>query len=319
MKILLVNVDSKIPNVALQKLQFYYERKGSKVVVIKDDSVGILPFIDGYDKVYVSCIFDYNKRFCKKWEGLAIIGGSGYSITKKLPLEIEQVKPRKNIGFTMRGCLRNCPWCIVQQKEGQCRITGDIYDIWDGQAKNITLLDNNILGVPKQFFKIAGQIKKENLQVDFNSGFDHHLLTNEICQEIFTLQYCADWGGSKKPSTAKIRFAFDHISYKKSVLRALKMLQRHGLKKWQTRWYIYVGTSDTVKSVLERINILRNAKQLVFVMLDRDSKVQNNLEFKKIYAWTCHVSAYAAQPYYQYRKQFSKINDDRPNLFNQKI
>jgi len=314
MKILLVDVDSKIPNVALQKLQFYYEQQGDKVCCIRDKS--LLPFVDVYDKIYVSCVFDYNKHRCKKWEGIAEIGGSGYSVTKKLPPEIEKVKPRRNIGFTTRGCVRNCSWCIVQQKEGKIRVTGDIYDIWDGKAKTITLLDNNILGLPKQFFKLSRQIKKEKLKVDFNSGFDHRLLTDELWKEMITLQYWADWGGTTKGSIAKIRLAFDHISYKKSVRRALKIMQRHGLRNWQTRWYIYVGTDDTVKTVLDRINILRDAEQLVFVMRDRDSRVMSNPEFEKIYVWGCDVRAYCTTPYSEYTKdeqQFAK--DNRPTLF----
>ena len=315
MKILLVDVDSKIPNVALQKLRFYYEQRDDKVIQIRDKSAGVLPFIETYDKIYVSCIFTYYKHFCKKWEGIAEIGGSGYSVTKKLPAKIEQVKPRKNIGFTTRGCVRNCSWCIVQQKEGKVRVTGDIYDIWDGKAKTITILDNNILGLPKQFYKLAKQIKKEKLKVDFNSGFDHRLLTDELWKEILTLRLNADWGGSRKSSAAKIRLAFDHISYKKSVKRALKIMQRGGLKDWQTRWYIYVGVDDTVKTVLDRINILRDAGQLVFVMLDRDKRVQGNLEFKKIYSWGCSVPTYTQVSYKDFCKLPKQVIDNRPTLF----
>ena len=140
----------------MQKLCFYYEQQGDKVIEIKGMSSRLPFFIDTYDKIYVSCIFTYNKHFCKKWEGIDIaeIGGSGYSVTKKLLPEIEKVNPRRNIGFMTRGCIRNCPWCIVQQKEGKIHVTGDIYDIWDGKSKVITILDNNILGLPKQFFKI---------------------------------------------------------------------------------------------------------------------------------------------------------------------
>jgi len=318
MKILLVDIDSIIPNVALQKLQFYYEQKGNKVIQIKDSS--LLPlFIDSYDKIYVSCIFTYNKHFCKKWKGLAEIGGSGYNVSKKLPMKIEKVKPRKNIGFTTRGCIRNCSWCIVQQKEGKCRVIGDIYDIWDGKAKIITLLDNNILGLPRQFFKISKQIKKEKLKVDFNSGFDHRLLTEKIWKEIISLSHWADWGGSVEGSSSKIRFAFDDILYKKSVKRALRIMQKNGLKDWQTRWYVYVGIKDTTETVLERINILRNAGQLVFLMRDRDKKVQDNLEFMKIYIWTSHIALFSKETYESSatKSYFSKqeIYGNRPTLF----
>lgn len=302
MKILLVNVDSTIPNLALEKLRVYHERQGDKVTKIKDRS--LLPFVDVYDKIYVSCVFDYNRYHCKKWRGIAEIGGSGYSLKKCLPSKIEKIKPKINLGFTTRGCIRNCSFCIVPKKEGKIRTVGDIYDLWDGQTRDIMLLDNNILAAPEHFFKISNQLKKENLRVDFNQGLDHRLLTDEIWKELFSLVYSG---------SGKIRFAFDHILYKKSVNKALKIMQRNGLKKWQTRWYIYVGTHDTFDTVMERIDILRDAKQLVFVM--RDRKVRNNPEFRKIYAWTCAVATYSKFDYAEYTRDERQFADNRPNLF----
>jgi len=311
-KILLVNVDSTIPNLALEKLRVYYERKGDKVTKVKDESARILPFIDGYNKIYVSCVFDYNKHFCKKWEGIANIGGSGYSLKKCLPVKIEQIKPKINFGFTTRGCIRNCYFCIVPEKEGGIHVVGDIYDLWDGEGKDITLLDNNILAAPEHFFKISKQLKKENLRVDFNQGLDHRLLTNRICKELFSLTFSFP---------GKMRFAFDHISYEKSVKRALEMLLKYGLRvgcmKWRTRWYVYIGVSDTIDTVMRRINILRDAEQLVFVM--RDRKVQDNPEFAEIYSWGCNVWAYTTVPFSEYTKNKNQfVKDNRPILFENK-
>ena len=299
MKVLLVNVDSVIPNVALQKLRFYHEQQGDKVYQIKDTSN--LPFVDVYDKIYVACVFDYHKNRCRKWRGIAEIGGSGYSLKKCLPAKIERVKPKLNIGFATRGCIRNCPWCIVQQKEGKMRVVGDIYDIWDGKTREIMLLDNNILALPEHFFKVCSQLKKEKLIADFNQGLDHRLLTDKMCEVLFSLQFA---------SNRRMTFAFDHLKYEKSVLKSLKMLQKHGLKDWQTMWYIYVGTYDTKETVLKRINIIRDLKQLVFVMQDR--AVRSNPEFKKIYQWTCHIPLYATESYPP--KQLVK-EDNRPSLF----
>lgn len=309
MKILLVNVDSVIPNLALEKLRVYHEQQGDKVTKIKDKS--LLPFVDVYNKIYVSCVFDYNKHRCRKWRGIGEVGGSGYSLKKCLPNKIEKIKPKINLGFTTRGCIRNCPFCIVPRKEGKIHPVGDIYDLWDGQAKDIILMDNNILAAPEHFFKISSQLKKENLCVDFNQGLDHRLLTDKICEELCSLIYA---------SPGKIRFAFDHISLKKSVKRALKMLKRCNNKvgrrkwRWMTRWYVYVGTYDTVDTVMERINILRDAEQMVFVM--RDKKVKHNPEFKAIYQWASDCSGYTTVPYSEYtrdKQQF--VKDDRPTLF----
>lgn len=56
----------------------------------------------------------------------ANIGGTGYKDYGSLPREIEATLPdysiypqvKHAIGFLTRGCIRNCPWCIVPRKEG---------------------------------------------------------------------------------------------------------------------------------------------------------------------------------------------------------
>ncbi|GAH92586.1 unnamed protein product, partial [marine sediment metagenome] len=81
--------------------------------------------------------------------------------------EIEEMKPKINIGFTTRGCIRKCPFCIVPEKEGKIRVVGDIYDFWDREGTELIILDNNILALPEHFKMICTQLKQENLKVDF--------------------------------------------------------------------------------------------------------------------------------------------------------
>ena len=303
-RILLINIDSKIPNLALEKLRVYHKVQNDEVSLIKDTSSFLPLFVHNYDKIYVSCVFDYNKHLCKKWEGIAEIGGSGYNLKKRLPPEVEQIKPKMNFGFTTRGCIRNCYFCIVPKKEGKIRIVGDVYDLWDGKAKDVLIMDNNILAAPEHFFKISEQLKKEKLTVDFNQGLDHRLLTNRICRELLSLSH-----------KGFIRFAFDHISYKESVLKALKMLKKNGMKTRQTRWYIYVGVKDTSDNVLERINILRDEGQFVFLMRDRNKQVQANLEFTKIYQWSYNFAFYFAVPYPPKQLPKKDNSNNKINLF----
>ena len=108
MKILIINIDSKkIPNLALKKIEKYHLDKG-------DEVMWDMPlFAHLSDKIYVSCVFEKNKKQCETWGTRAEIGGSGYDINSKLPEEIENIKPRINLGFTSRGCIRNCKFCIV--------------------------------------------------------------------------------------------------------------------------------------------------------------------------------------------------------------
>jgi hypothetical protein len=160
MKILIINIDSVIPNIALEKIKLYHQTRGDKVWEN-------FPLMSGEaDKIYISCVFDWNKDNCYGWgivdiDQRILIGGSGWDINVKLPEEIEAMKPKINYGFTTRGCIRHCKFCIVPQKEGMIRATGDIYDLWDRHTKTIVLLDNNILALPEHFFKISSHRKSQ--------------------------------------------------------------------------------------------------------------------------------------------------------------
>lgn len=298
MKILLVNVDSTIPNLALEKIRIYHQRKNDEVTMIHDvKATGLPMFTQKADKIYVSCIFDYNKHYCTKWEKLpnTKIGGSGYSLDIKLPDSIENIKPHMNFGFTTRGCIRNCYFCIVQRKEGGMKIVGDVYDLWDGKSKEVLIMDNNTLALPDHFFKIAEQIKKENLRVDFNQGLDFRLLTPEICKMLVSLKTIKGYH----------RFSFDDIKYKKGVLKALKMLKDNGNKKQRTRWYVYVGTKDTEETVIERLQIIKDAEQLPYLMLDH--QVVKNEKFQWIKKWSNSPAQFVSIEYKDFENNNTRL------------
>jgi len=262
--ILLIDIDSKMPNLALKKIETYYRSQGQEVLW----NMPLMRY--KADKIYVSCIFDWNKHLCDEWGG-AEIGGSGYSISKKLPDDIDCMKPKINFGFTTRGCIRNCYFCIVPQKEGYIKAVGDIYDFWDGEAKEIIVIDNNILALPEHFKLICSQIKKENLWVDFNQGLDHRLLTDKMCKQLVSVK------------TKQLRFAFDDLAYKKTALRAIKILKDNGVRDWKARWYVYAGEKDTYDTVYERLCILKEQSQGAYLM--RDRKVYNKKEFIALSSW----------------------------------
>ncbi|NCA74557.1 MAG: radical SAM protein, partial [Gammaproteobacteria bacterium] len=148
-KVLLIDVDSTIPNLALMKVSAYYKQLGYEVGFSIVDP----------DIVYSSIIFRKNGH---KSDGLRFyypdaeinIGGSGYDLKKELPPEIEATRPDYDLypecdhylGFTSRGCIRNCHFCIVRKKEGPFRKVQDVSDICTGRNfKSCVLMDNNIL------------------------------------------------------------------------------------------------------------------------------------------------------------------------------
>ena len=247
-KILLVNIDSKIPNLALAKIGKYYRDQGYQVEEKEDQDIEEVPEAL---MIYASCVFTENRDKCKRWEGRAVIGGSGYDIGLKLPEEMEAIKPRINLGFTTRGCIRKCQFCIVPKKEGSIEIVGDLYDLWDGKAKMVTLLDNNILARPDHFEKICEQARENKIKLDHNQGLDHRLLTEDIVKIM------------KRTSHRHYKLAFDHPDYKNSVDRAITLLQKHGIK--QSTWYVLCGYNTTFQEDLDRLNYLRDRGQAAYV------------------------------------------------------
>ena len=247
MKVMIINIDSKkIPNIALEKIKMYHRQKDDEII----EDFPLLA--NDVDKIYVSAIYSWNKNKAKEWENFnAEIGGSGYSLKKTLPPEIDKMKPKINLGFTTRGCIRKCKFCVVPKKEGQIKIVGDIYDFWDGVSKELVILDNNILAVPKHFINICKQIRKEHLRVDFNQGLDHRLLTQKIVDELKTISHI------------EYRFAFDHPSYIKTVDKAITLLLKNKINR--SLWYVLVGFNTTFDEDLERLNYLKDRKQNAYV------------------------------------------------------
>jgi len=273
MKALLVNIDSTIPNLALKKIERYHLDRG-------DEVIWDMPIMaELCEKIYVSCIFPKNRQRAISIHPRATVGGSGYDLHTKLPPEIEAVKPRINWGFTTRGCIRKCSFCFVPEMEGYIHAVGDIYDLWDGHSREIYLMDNNILALPDHFKKICGQIRQEGVRVDFNQGLDHRLLTEELWLELTSLKHLHE-----------IRFAFDDLAYTNTVLRALDVMALHGLRNWQTRWYVYVGVKDTFDTVYERLNILQRYKQHAYLM--RDEAVYSVPQYVALAQWCNTAGAF---------------------------
>ena len=255
MEVLLINIDSKrMPNLALKKIEKYHLDRG-------DDVIWDMPiYTHLMDRIYVSCIFKINVDKCFEWEyyGKAFIGGSGYMVHIKLPEEIENIKPRINLGFTTRGCIRKCEFCIVPKKEGKIRIVGDLLDLWDGKSKDIILLDNNILALPDHFKLICKQARENRIQLDFNQGLDCRLLDQDIIDELKTIRH------------QELHFAFDDLSYFDEVDKAITLLQKNGINR--CNWLMLTGFDTTFEEDLFRANYLRSRNQVAYVMRYNNSK-----------------------------------------------
>lgn len=247
----LINLEPQYTNIAIEKLRLFHQCNGDFV----DDYIPERS--DSYDRIYCSSIFSFTDKSLSPPN--AVCGGTGFDITSSLPPEVEEMKPKLNIGFTTRGCIRNCGFCVVPKKEGSIRAVGDIYDFWDGVSKKIVILDNNLTALPEQFFKICGQIRKEKIKVDYNQGLDIRLLSKEMAGELATIRH------------EEYHFAFDYPELEPVISEKIDMLVKADIKR--STFYVLVGYNTSIKQDLHRLRVLRELKQNAYVMRYKRERV----------------------------------------------
>jgi len=263
MRIGIYNLEPRLKNLALEKIRIYHQRQGDVVLSCSPLET------NQFDRIYASSIFDWtDKRYITQD---MIVGGTGFDLTTVLPPEIEAMEPHKNYGYTTRGCFRNCPFCVVRQKEGDLRPVGNILMLWDGRAKDIMLLDNNPLGLPEHFGMNCKLSQQYHIRLDWNQGLDHRCLTPEIIDII------------KATPHKELRFAFDHPSYISSVEKAIDLLQSKGIKRCS--WYVLVGFDTTFEQDLFRLNYLRARNQNAFVQRYRSRDKKLGREYIALARW----------------------------------
>ena len=270
MKILLVDVDSKVPNIALCKLSSYHKSCGDDVELIKLKYKGYpsrtketIVDAKGYEKVYVSTIFTHNKDSAKVINCPDVAqGGSGYDLNTNLPDYIEVYPLDYSIykdndisyGFMTRGCVRNCEYCFVPKKEGALKFDKTVDEIYNPSHKMICFLDNNILAY-KDHKKILKDLGDRRIRCQFAQGLDIRLLDEENLLLLQKLNYVGEY-----------TFAFDFMSIEKIISEKLDMIKRFGFKK-RLRFYVFVSPRYTsIADDVYRIDWLRSRGILPYVM-----------------------------------------------------
>ncbi|MEK7684895.1 MAG: hypothetical protein AAB466_05700 [Verrucomicrobiota bacterium] len=185
--VLLIDVDSQLPNLALMKLSRHFKNQGRRVVLVRPNVK-----IVRADAVFASCVFAFPQsvrlieRLRRRYGQDLQVGGSGVDVQLRLPSEIENLPPDyslypelgdRAIGFLTRGCPLHCPFCIVPIKEGKPRRVSDFDSLLQGRQKLI-LLDDNILSHPAAM-ELLEEMLRRDLQVNFNQTLDLRLVTAE--------------------------------------------------------------------------------------------------------------------------------------------
>jgi len=259
MKVGLIDIDSKIPNLALMKLSQYHKQLNHKVELIPPLIASTCQ--DNYDLIIASKVFDFTEMPCLPEK--THLGGSGIDFKKKLINPVEHIYPDYNlygcnyaIGYTSRGCNRRCPFCIVPEKEGKFKIVcDDIREFWRGQNL-LMLLDNSLNTDEEHFLDICEQVLNKNIAIDFSQGLDIRHLTDI---QALALSQLKPWGQTP------FRFAWDFIRIEKQVRTGIEILRKHGIEH-KSMFYVLIGFNTTVEEDLYRVEILRNLGVEPFVM-----------------------------------------------------
>lgn len=282
MNVLLVDVDLKyrekkrrgklFPNLVIAKTCEYYLRNGY--------TVGFS--VPNPDLTIISCVFSKNRIFAL-WEvthaeGRVLFGGSGIRIKETLPDTIEKIKPNYDLypfqeysmGFTTRGCIRNCmPYCIVPEKEGKFRRAQHIKEFHDFRFKSCKLLDNNILADKEWFFANTNWAIENKVKLDITQGMDIRLLTNEIAEQLTRIKFVDQ----------QMRFAWDKMEDEDSVFAGISILKEHGINtRRNVSFYVLSGCNGSgFDDAYERVLKLREERCGAFIMMYEETPELNAL------------------------------------------
>ena len=95
---------------------------------------------------------------------------------------------KRGIGFLTRGCIRQCPWCLVPHKEGKIRPAADWEEVRRPDSREIVFLDNNVLASDfglEQIDRMGGK----PTWVDFNQSLDARLSILETAKLLARLHW----------------------------------------------------------------------------------------------------------------------------------
>lgn len=274
MKIGLINIEPKIFNTAYTQIATWYRKRGDTVD-------WWMPLTNTqFDRVYCSSLFDFTDK--SEVPKDAICGGTGYDVASRLPENIEgcdldyTIYPNCQTSYLWfsRGCVRNCPWCVVPEKEG--RIHPVVPRNLNPNGRTITVCDNNFFASPA-WRKAINWLVRCRQPTDFQ-GIDIRIITDEQC-----------WALTKLRHFKRIKFAWDNdsgcghevstepLADEGQILAGIKRLTKY-IKPRHLMCYVLVGFNSTEHQDMYRIEKLRRLKIDPFVMaFDKTDLYQKTL------------------------------------------
>ena len=211
MKIGLYNLEPAIVNTAMMQVSTYHKLNNDDVYIYSP------LFHDEYDKIYAFSIFDYTDKGYVRDD--MITGGTGFDIKSKLPVEITKCEYDwslypdcdYSILWFSRGCIRNCPFCVVREKEGYIHSVEPLN--LNPNGKYVKVMDNNFFANPNwndgvDYLLDLGQ------KIDMQ-GFDIRIFNEDQGEALSQLKHHKSfkfaWDNPRDNIDDKIELLLDYI------------------------------------------------------------------------------------------------------------
>ena len=258
--ILLIDVDGRLPNMALMKLSTYFKNNGYNIQLERKEAYDVKP-----EAVFASSVFnfDFSKQRIKnlrKYYGQAInCGGSGLDLKKSLPEDIENCEPdydlypeldNRAIGFLTRGCPFSCQFCIVPVKEGKPRLESDLQSLTRNKRDKLILLDDNILAY-QNCKDLLEEMVRRKLKVNFNQTLDLTLVDKEKAELLRSIYSC-----NVKCNRQVYHFSLNDNNNLEQLRDKYELFNFSG--KDNVEFICMYGFNTTLAEDLERFSFLRS-------------------------------------------------------------
>lgn len=276
----LTDVDGKLPNLALMKISSFYKAAGEHVEFVQigrsyEKIYASCLFTWNRNKC-IELLNTYGDRLIlggTGWDFIEIGGKLAEVSHNVLPDEIERSNPDYDlytvdmvyskackggiatkeskykkaktivdmgVGFTSRGCIRNCGFCIVPKKEGALHKVAEIKDIINPKSNIITLYNSNLTS-QDDCIDTLHEIRDRKLKVDLSQGIDVRLITDEKAKALSEVNHLRS-----------LHYAWDLMEYEKQVTDGIKLLLQH-VKAWRHMCFVLTGFNTTFEEDMYRV------------------------------------------------------------------